>query len=335
MEREIACPIWGTDSKEITDENWVNASTSVPVVTQETLIISDRAGGAYRIGPLTIALLVTGRLAGTPTDRQKARLTTWLVDQRRHGTAEPTIAFDSVKSLRATGETDSLSVPERAERLLHFIAERTRSAGATVSILNTTLSAYAWSESTEWDEVAFLLDYLRSEDLIVGSFLANGGGKVRVTVKGYDRIAERATNPDRAQAFVAMWFDDEMESVYKTGIEPAVKQAGYRPMRIDRKPDVVKIDDEILAEIRRSRFLVADMTHGESGPRGGVYFEAGFALGLGLPLLYSCRSDKFDEIHFDTRQYYHIKWNTPEELRGELVNRICAIVGDGPLRETQ
>ncbi len=106
-------------------------------------------------------------------------------------------------------------------------------------------------------------------------------------------------------------------------------------MRIDRKPDVVKIDDEILAEIRRSRFLVADMTHGVSGPRGGVYFEAGFALGLGLHVLYSCRSDKMDEIHFDTRQYYHIKWDTPEELHEELVNRICAIVGDGPFRETQ
>jgi len=331
MEREIQCPIWKTESIERTNEGLAKAGTSEPVLTQESVIISGRAGGAYRIEPQAI---VWGVLDGL-TDKEKARLTTWLIDQRRHGIAEPIVTFDLVESFGVTEDSDSLSVPNRAERLLYFIAEQTSRAGSTVPILSNALSAYAWSESIFWDEVAFLLDYLRSEGLIVGSFLANGGGKVSITVNGYARIAERATNPNSAQAFVAMWFDDEMESAYTTGIEPAVEQAGYRPMRIDRKPSVVKIDDEILAEIRRSRFLVADMTHGVSGPRGGVYFEAGFASGLGLPVLYSCRSDKFDDIHFDTRQYYHIKWDTPEELQEELINRICAVVGDGPFRATR
>lgn len=331
MERKVQCPIWSTESVERTDEGWVRARTSEPVLTQESVIVSDRAGGAYKIEPqVKIGSLLEGL-----SDQEKARLTTRLVDQRRQGIAIPVVTLDFVESFRATGESDSLLVPERAERLLHFIAEQTKKAGDHVAVFPDSLSAYAWTESTEWNEVDFLLDYLRSEELIVGRFSMNGGGQVRVTVKGYARVAERATNPDSTQAFVAMWFDDETEPAYKVGIELAVRQAGYRPMRIDRKPDVVKIDDEILAEIRRSRFLVADMTHGDKGPRGGVYFEAGFALGLGLPVLYSCRSDKMDEIHFDTRQYYHIKWDTPEELREELVQRIGAVVGDGPLRDTQ
>ena len=41
--------------------------------------------------------------------------------------------------------------------------------------------------------------------------------------------------------------------------------------KIDEKPDVDKIDDETIGEIRRSRLLVADFTHGSEGPRGGVY----------------------------------------------------------------
>ena len=101
-------------------------------------------------------------------------------------------------------------------------------------------------------------------------------------------------------------------------------------MRIDRKPDVNKIDDEIIAEIRRSRFLVADFTHGEDGARGGVYYEAGFAYGLDLPVIYSCRKDKEKKLHFDTRQYYHILWGTPEELRDSLAQRIEAFIGAGP-----
>ena len=101
-------------------------------------------------------------------------------------------------------------------------------------------------------------------------------------------------------------------------------------MRIDRKADVNKIDDEIIAEIRRSRFLVADFTHGEDGARGGVYFEAGFAYGLGLPVIYSCRADMVEQLHFDTRQYYHIVWESPEELRDGLAQRIEALIGAGP-----
>ena len=127
-----------------------------------------------------------------------------------------------------------------------------------------------------------------------------------------------------------MWFDGVMDGVYEEGVEPAIGAAGYKPMRIDRKQDVIKIDDEIIAEIRRSRFLIADFTHGKHGARGGVYFEAGFALGLGIPVIYTCREDAIDSIHFDTRQYHHTAWKDPADLRDKLAKRILAIIGEGP-----
>ena len=92
-----------------------------------------------------------------------------------------------------------------------------------------------------------------------------------------------------------------------------------------------QIDSEILEEIRRSRFLVADMTHGKGGARGGVYFEAGYAMGLDIPVLFACRQDRFKEVHFDIRQYHHIVWSDPQELRTELIKRIEAVVGVGPI----
>ncbi len=168
MERETQCPIWETVSFERTKENSVIARTSEPVLTLESVIISDRAGGAYRIDPQVI---VWGVLKGL-TDLEKARLTTWLVDQRRHGIPVPTVTVELIESFRATGKTDSLSVPERAERLLYFIVNQTERAGASVDIVPDSFSAYAWSESTIWNEVEFLLDYLRSEELITGFFFA-------------------------------------------------------------------------------------------------------------------------------------------------------------------
>ena len=94
-----------------------------------------------------------------------------------------------------------------------------------------------------------------------------------------------------------------------------------------------KIDDEIIGEIRRSRFLIADFTYGGKGIRGGVYYEAGFALGLGLEVIRSCRADQITDLHFDVNHHYHIAWSTPEELREGLERRILALVGEGPHRE--
>ena len=126
------------------------------------------------------------------------------------------------------------------------------------------------------------------------------------------------------QASIAMWFDSSMDSIYEQGIAPAIATNGYDPKVINRDPTIDKIDDAIIAEIRRSKFIVADFTHGEQGARGGVYFEAGYAMGLGIPVIFTCRNDMTDKLHFDTRQYNHIVWNNAEELKQKLEERIAA-----------
>ena len=138
------------------------------------------------------------------------------------------------------------------------------------------------------------------------------------------------THAASSKAFIAKWFDDSMKGAWERGIAPAIRDAGYEPVRIDQQEHVNKIDDEIVAEIRRARFVVADFTQGDAGARGGVYYEAGFAHGLDIPVIFTCRDDSLEKVHFDTRQYNHIVWTEPEELRQRLKNRIAAVVGDGP-----
>jgi nucleoside 2-deoxyribosyltransferase len=130
-------------------------------------------------------------------------------------------------------------------------------------------------------------------------------------------------SPDSKQIFVAMWFAPEMESIYREGILPGIEDAGkgYKAKKIDEKETINKICDEIIAEIRKSRAVVADFT----GQRGGVYYEAGFAMGLGIPVIWTVREDFIDSLHFDTNHYSHIKYKTPEELRTKLTNRILAL----------
>ena len=116
------------------------------------------------------------------------------------------------------------------------------------------------------------------------------------------------------------------------GIKPALETAGYEALRIDRKEFLGKVDDEIMAGIRKSRFVVADFTTSRgSGARDGVYYEAGFAHGLGIPVIHTCRNDCMEVVHFDTNHINHLTWETPEELRAKLQHRVEAVLGRGPL----
>ncbi len=101
-----------------------------------------------------------------------------------------------------------------------------------------------------------------------------------------------------------------------------MESTGFTPIRIDLVQHNDKIDDRIVAEIRRSGILVADFT----GNRGGVYFEAGFAMGLRIPVIWTCMEDNLNQVHFDTRQYNFIVWSNAEDLKEKLEARIAATI---------
>jgi len=122
-----------------------------------------------------------------------------------------------------------------------------------------------------------------------------------------------------------MWFAPDVGEVYTEGIRPALEACGYEGgFRVDDpehdadEKSPAKIDDRILAGIRRCRFLVADAR----GSRTSVYYEAGFADGLGIPVIWCCLRGKEHEMAFDTRQLEHIIYDSPEDLRKQLIAKI-------------
>ena len=304
------CLIWGGDAKYLprTGDFWA--------------VESERAGGRYEITGSAVTAIAELDYS------LKARLTTWLINQHVAGISNPRITTDV---LDMAAKLAPLSPRRRADRTLRYLAEQARLLGERTRIYHSGAEALlAWSESVELAEVLFLLDILEDQQNIRLSKLM-GVTDAQVLVRGYERLEEIANaNAERTQGFVAMWFDASMEGIFKDGIVPGIRDAGYEPMRIDRKQHNNKIDDEIIAEIRRSRFLVADFTHGDAGARGGVYYEAGFAHGLSIPVIFSIRSDMSAHAHFDTRQYSHILWSDAADLRKQLADRISATLGDGP-----
>jgi len=179
-----------------------------------------------------------------------------------------------------------------------------------------------------WDEWNFVVQPLIKRDLV--NEVANG--MYRVTEKGWEHLESRPL-VSGVQGFVAMAFRPELDSLY-LAIAEAITSAGFRPRRIDKHEYIGGVLDEIVAQIRDSRFLVADLTFN----RGGVYYEAGFGRALGIPVIPTCRADQLQDdskhrIHFDMQHLNVIGWKKGKllELTRRLTDRIVAVLGRGPL----
>ena len=155
---------------------------------------------------------------------------------------------------------------------------------------------------------------------------------VVISAQGWEYLDRYSSGlEEKTQVFVAMSFNPdnkELISIWENAIKPAISEAGYTPYRIDKDPHNERIDAKIMAEIKNSRFIVADFTENKHG----VYFEAGYALGLGIPVIWCVRKEDLEKLHFDTRQYGHIDWENEKDLKERLYNHICAIIGKRKLK---
>ena len=210
------------------------------------------------------------------SDSKKAQLTTWLIDQWYRGNDQPEVTIGVLLGL---SHRRPLPVHVRADRLLKLISLNTRSQqlGEFVRFQWHWYFGLAWSESTDRSDVQYLLSYLEKKGWLERDPFGPELGEAlnwRVSVEGHTRVDELQSEenaPDSSQSFIAMWFHESMAETFEKGIKPAVEDAGYEPLRIDRKEHINKIDDEIIAEIRRSRFLVADFTHGRGWGREAAF----------------------------------------------------------------
>jgi hypothetical protein len=176
-----------------------------------------------------------------------------------------------------------------------------------------------------YHEFKFYLENLREKKLVVYDESKDGLHQFRITLDGLSRLADMEKRFDSRYCFVAMSFDaDDRKIVFEQGIEPALRETNFLPLVVgDSFIDADKtINDEIIAGIKRSRFTIADFTK----HRAGVYFEAGYALGRGQNVIYTCREDHIEDAHFDTRNFQHIVWKDAPDLKAKLVARIRATI---------
>ena len=212
-------------------------------------------------------------------------------------------------------------VLDNLDRLLRITADRAvRPNGAA---LFCPENDFTLIDCYSVDEFRWYVHWLTSDGLLAVAPAPANKVQLTLLLPGWNRIQPLVPQEGRqGQCFVAMWFSPDVQLAYEAGIAPAIVDAGFRPIRLDEKEYNNDIGDEIIAAIRNSEFVVADFT----GQRPNVYYEAGFARGLGRRVIWTCHAEQIEDLHFDTSHQNYIAWNSHDELRVRLFNRIRATI---------
>lgn len=148
--------------------------------------------------------------------------------------------------------------------------------------------------------------------------------------------------------FVAMAFSKKTNNYRKLLKKIIEEETRYNCIIVDEEHFNGNIMEKIHSEIRNAKFVIADFTVSpeiiendaelsetsinrkqkykvvkvKNGVRGGVYYEAGFAKGLGLQVIHTCKDDEESKhrIHFDILQENTIFWSDKDLQDTEIRN---------------
>ncbi len=136
------------------------------------------------------------------------------------------------------------------------------------------------------------------------------GPQYTLSLEGWGRYeAEKRGQVSGNYGFIAMAFnkaalEDVMANVLKPGV---LKGTGYQLIDLRDVQRAGIIDNLLREKIRDAAFVLADLTH----ENAGAYWEAGYAEGLGKPVIYLCEDAKFStqKTHFDTNHCTTVTWS--------------------------
>ena len=220
--------------------------------------------------------------------------------------------------------TKFASPPEQAINLVRYIGDQVSSSGKPISTL-PEISQSIGARSVEF--MFQLLDELCDTGLIqfnkATSYQSSQTPytKVNLTLKGWEQYEEEKRGKFEGNyGFIAMQFDDpDLEAFVQEVVKPAVKdEIGYDLVDMRDIGRAGVIDNIMRVQIRDAKFVIVDLTHDNNG----AYWEAGFAEGLGKPVIYICKKEKFEDqkTHFDTNHCTTVPWSRDEDegFRQEL-----------------
>jgi hypothetical protein len=210
------------------------------------------------------------------------------------------------------GSLNNQSLPSPAEasdNLITWLAEQADGMpGATIKISYDDPALQAIVGVVDPAAIGWIAHNLKSKGLLI---LGSQQGQTTLgtlTIDGWQKFEElkRAHISSRYAFFARRFNNFELDKAFEECLRPAVEATGSELRIATQRAGLV--DAVIEDEIRRCRFLVADL----SDDNAGAYWEAGFAEGLGKPVIYVCCAKKdgvLKETHFDANHRNTVRWD--------------------------
>lgn len=213
---------------------------------------------------------------------------------------------------------------EQANNIVGFIGDRVSETGNAILSLPPHFHAVIGAPNRR--SALHLVNELLEGGLITGSIRdkQHNTGDLKssnLTLAGWERYEKRKRGEFKGSyGFLALKFGDEtLDKFIGDVVKPAAEAVGYNLFDLRDIPEAGLIDNLMRQKIRDSAFVVADLTHDNSG----AYWEAGYAEGLGKPVLYICEKTKFSETktHFDTNHSTTVIWdvNNPDDFKRQFI----------------
>ncbi len=213
---------------------------------------------------------------------------------------------------------------EQATNIVRYLGDEISRSGEKIKGLPENF--FATIGSPNRDAAYDILEQLKGRGLVAGIEANTLNQKemlnVNLLLSGWEQYeAEKKGELSGNYGFIAMKFGDPVLDPFVADVlKPAVKSKldyDVRDMRDAARAGV--IDNIMRAEIRGAAFVIVDLTHDNLG----AYWEAGYAEGLGKPVIYICEKAKFDKekTHFDTNHCTTVMWSdgNGDEFANQLI----------------
>ncbi len=206
-------------------------------------------------------------------------------------------------------------LPEQIDNLVLYLGRNTN-IGQTAPFHISALKAVAGALDDR--NISFVCSCLFEQNYLVTGhkhlIFTNGQAALGLHMKGWQRYYELEKGKvDHRLAFMAMPFrNDRLDEIYLKWFKPACRAVGFELRRVDERPEAGIINNKMLVDIRKSRFVIAELTT----ENRGVYWEAGFAEGMNRPVIYTCDEEykKNNPLHFDIQQHHTVFWEDTNML---------------------
>ena len=245
------------------------------------------------------------------------KLSCWIREKNDIFKNHPKIKKENIENIMKMNDK---KINEKFKLMMNYLSLQNNN-----SILEDSILVKCWIKNTI--ELDLLIKKAIKDNLIEAEVGYKIDNKYKyplfknLTFDGLQYLEElEEPNKNSKQIFVAFNFDEPLTSIFNTNLKEAIEYVGFEYVVVnqDNVEHNKSINDEIIVKLKTSRIVIADFTN----HRNSVYFEAGFAMGMNIPIIWTCQKGHENNMSFDTRQFPHIVWEDKNDLVKQVIDRI-------------